>query len=195
MNGKALLASLMSSIGLSAAATAQAGAVASGKPDLSAEDQTAGTASLEALVEAAHNEGMNAGRKAERERFGAVLTSDEAVGRTGLAITLLSTTDNTPEQIAGALKASPSVAETVSSHPDAGAAPKPQQAATDPLRSDPIAEDTSLVDTGQAQEPKGDEQDEAVTASLWKGALATVSGNGIAGDGPWGFLNKDQRAN
>lgn len=190
MSGKTLLANLLASVGLSTAATATAASVASGKPGMSADDQTAGTESLEKLVEAAHAEGRNAGiaegRKAERERFGAVLTDEAAAGRMGLAITQLSTTDNTPEQIIGCLKASPSAAETVSSAPaPAGQqAPAGQREAADPLAGrDPIAAETAIVAPGTAA-ATGDAPDEKELATFWSGAIASASGGGLT-EGPW----------
>lgn len=196
MSGKTLLASLLASCGLNAAASAQAGTVASGKPDLSADDLAAGTASLEKLVEAAHAEGKmegsKEGRTAERARFGAVLLSEEAEGRLGLAITLLSTTDLAAEEIGTSLKSA--LKATVAATPAPGAAPTPQKGAGDPLRSagDEIADDTALVDPGRAP-PAGDAGDEKAIASLWGGALAAVNPQGITDDPVWG--NIGQRSN
>lgn len=194
MTGKALLAKLLGSV----AATSSAAAVASGTPGLSAEEQTAGTVELERLVEAAQlegrNEGVAEGRRLERERFGAVLTSDEAnePGRIGLAITLLSTTDNTPEQISTALKASPAAAELVAVTPaPGGGAPAGQRGAADPLNrgaaADSIAAETPLVDTGA---PAGSEQsasglDDKAVDALWAGALSSINPAGVAAGGPW----------
>lgn len=198
MRGKELLSKLLGST----AAPAAAVAVAGGAPGLSAEQQSAGTSELESLVENAFNEGKNAGlaegRKAERERLGAVLTSEEAVGRTGLAITLLSTTDNTPEQIASALKASPSAAEMVSSvqaPAPAGVAPIGQRAAADPLAPrDPIAEQTPVVDLG-APQPPADGPDEKAIVDLWAGALSSIDGSGIVKGSVWDGLIPAARAN
>lgn len=186
--GKSLLAKLMGS-----AAPAAAVAVASGKPGLSAEDQANGTAQLEGLAENAFAEGHAAGaaegRKAERERFGAVLTSEDAVGRTGLAITLLSTTDNTPEQIAGALKAMPVAAAPVAPPVAAGsAAPVAQPIAADPLAAaDAIASATPRIDLG-APRPEEGENDEKAVVEIWKGAIAGVGNPGITEGGVWDGL-------
>ena len=191
MSGKSLLAGLLASCGLNAAATATASNVAGGKPGMSAEDQTAGTESLEKLVEAAHEEGRKAGvtegRKAERERFGTVLTDDATTGRLGLAISLLSTTDLESDKIVSNLKASPAAAETVQPAAASGAAPAGQRAARDPLAQggDDIARDTPLVDTG-APRPPQDGQDEKAVAELWAGAVAGVNGGGVTAGGVWG---------
>ena len=192
MSGKSLLAGLLASCGLNAAATATAASVASGKPGLSAEDQTAGTQSLETLVEAAHAEGRNAGMaegcKAERERFGAVLTDDATTGRLGLAISLLSTTDLDADTIISNIKASPTAAETVQTAGAPAPAPARQQAARDPLAQggDDISRDTPLVDTGRSAPPQ-EGPDEKAVAELWAGALADVNGGGITKQGSmWG---------
>lgn len=197
MSGKTLLATLLASCGLSAAATATAGSVASGKPDLSAEDQTAGTASLEALVGAAHAEGAKEGRKAERERFGTVLTDEGTAGKLGLAISLLSTTDLSAETVISNLKAAPSAAETVTSlepkpaAPGASAENGGQRQAKDPLTgADTIAEETPLVDTGAAQPPV-DGMDEKAVADLWTGAIAAAS-PAIAKGSVWDGLTTGQ---
>lgn len=193
MKGKELLAKLLGST----AAPAAAVAVASGAAGLSAEQQTAGTTELEGIAEKAYEEGRKAGasegRTAERERFGTVLTGEDAVGKIGLAITLLSTTDNTPEQIAGALKASPAAAAPAAPGAEATTG---QRQAVDPLRTggDSIARETPLVDTGAAREPAGDGMDEKAVAELWGGALASLSGK-TAPDGIWGDALNGLRAN
>jgi hypothetical protein len=183
MKGKDLLARLLGST----AAPAAAVAVAAGAPGLSAEQQTAGNDQLEGLVENAYAEGRTAGaaegRTAERERFGAVLTSEEAASRMGLAITLLSTTDNTPEQIIGALKADRPAAATAAAPAPAAGTPPPSQAAV----KDPIAEQTGLVDTG-ATKPPVDGVDEKQVAALWGGAISAVSGKGVVAGSVWDGL-------
>lgn len=197
MSGRTLLSNLMASLGISAVAAATAGSVASGASGISADDQTAGTQTLESLVEAAHEQGRMAGvtegRKAERERFGAVLTDDAAVGRMGLAISLLSTTDLGADVVISNLAASPSAAETVA--PAEPLKATGQQAQGDPLKTDdPIAADTTLVDPGKSGAV--DDSEDAQVAGLWKGALATVAGGGITEGGAWGFLNANEaRAN
>lgn len=184
MSGKTLLANLLVTCGLSSAAAATAGAVASGKPGMSTEDQAAGTESLEKLVEAAHAEGKTAGiaegRKAERERFGAVLTGEECDGRMGLAITLLSTTDLTADAVNTSLKAA--AKEPAAAAPAAApAAPPAGQSAAE----DPIARTTPTVDTGRSTTEE--QANEAASASLWKGAIDSVTG-GITEGGVWGNM-------
>jgi hypothetical protein len=187
MRGKELLAKLLGTT----AAPAAAVAVAAGAPGLSAEQQSAGTTELEGIAEKAYEEGRKAGiiegRTAERERMGSVLTSEDAVGRTGLAITLLSTTDNTPEQIASALKASPAAAAQAAPAVPAAEARPGQRQAGDPLAGeDTIARDTPLVDTG-APQPPVDGPDEKAVVDLWKGALSGARG-GVTEGGVWGGL-------
>jgi hypothetical protein len=190
MSGTTLLAKLLAATGISSPAVAAATAVASGAADISAEDLTTGTQSLEQLVAAAHAEGVNAGRKAERERFGAVLTAPEAAGRMGLAITQLSTTDNTPEQIIGCLKTVPTAAEAIAPPADPPAGQQAgQRAQADPLRQpagDSISSETPLVDTGApgGAAGAGDPPDEKQIDTLWTGAMASVSGGITTGGMP-----------
>lgn len=204
MDGKALLAKLKASVGIGAVALASAEAVAAGRTGLSDEEQARGTEALEQLVAAAHLEGENTGKKtgqqAERERLGAVLTSEEAAGRMGLAITLLSTTDNTPEQIASALKASPKeIAATTAAPAGAGAGAEGsgsgQRAAADPLGAggDAISQDTPLVPPGQpGSNGELEEGDTAAIDGMWKGALAAVNPGLLESGGAWGFMSGDQ---
>jgi hypothetical protein len=183
MTGKNLLAKLMASVGVSAAATA----VAAGVPGLTDEQTSAGTTELEGLVEAAHLEGVNEGRRMERERFGAVLTDEAADGRMGLAITQLSTTDNTAEQIVTCLNASPKAAAPVAAEPAKPAATDTKQhKADDPLKgktgADAIAEATPLVDTG-APGQNAEDQDTVNVDAIWGPALDTAAANrGITSD-------------
>jgi hypothetical protein len=195
MSKQSLLATLLAATGISSAAATPARQVASGAPDLSAEDQTTGTEQLEQLVAEAHAQGVIAGeaqgRKAERERFGAVLTSPEAAGRMGLAITQLSTTDNTPEQIVACLVTVPTAAETVAPAPPAatGAEAGGNQVETvDPLRAggDAIAGQTPLVNTGAAREPAGEMGDQSAINTFWDGVIASTSG--ITSGGVWDGL-------
>lgn len=184
MSGKSLLAKLLGTSAVAAATSA----VASGKPDLSAEDQAAGTVQLENLVEAAHAEGVKEGRKAERERFGAVLTDDGTTGKLGLAISLLSTTDLAADTVIANLKAAPSAAETVGAAEPAKTPPSGQQtAATDPLKTgaagDAISQDTPLIDPGASA---AEDMDEKQIAGLWQGAIANVDG-GVTSGGVWDF--------
>lgn len=185
-NGRQLLATLMATCGLSAAAAAPARSVASGQAEIPPEDLTTGNAQLEQLVTAAHAEGVTAGmaqgRTAERERFGAVLTGEHAADNMSLAITLLSTTDNSPDQINGALKAAgPRVTAEPIAQPGA-AGNQPQRQSTDPLRQPPaggdsISAETPVVDTGApGGNADGGEVDDKQVQSLWKGALDSASG-------------------
>lgn len=192
MNGKTLLAKLLGST----AAPAAAVAVAAGKPGLSAEDQAAGTTELEGIAEKAFEEGRKAGvpegAKAERERFGAVFTGEHAADNMALAVTLLSTTENTPDQINAALKAAGPRIAAISTEikPEATAKPE-QRSAEDPLKADEIAGKTPLVDTGAPQPPK-DGMDEAACAKLWGSALETVNGGGITKGSVWDGLGAGQ---
>lgn len=196
MSGKTLLARIMGSTAAVAPATL---AVAAGSANLSAEDQAAGTSALEGHVERAHALGMTEGRAAERERYGAVLTDADCNGHTlGLAITLLSTTENTVEQIKSACAAVPAPAATAPSAPAAAAPASPgQQQAADPLKQggDPIEAATPLVDTGA---PAGNADtgaaDATATANLWKGAINSVAGGGASSDA-WAGVFGAQRPN
>lgn len=180
MNGKSLLAKLLgTSSGLAAVS------VASQAPGLSAEQTEAGTAEMERLVAAAYDEGQAAGVTAERERFGAVLTDPAAADNMGLAITLLSTTANTPEQIGTALAA---VAKPAAAPAPAAPAPNSTAATTaaqtvadDPLKTaDPIGATTPLVDLGNGG---GTEANEGApdTTKLWDASLTREANSITAG--------------
>lgn len=187
--GKTLLASLLGT----AASTSAAAAVASGAAGIEPQTSAEGTAELERLVAAAHEEGtregMVAGRAAERARFGAVLTGANVEGRLGLAITMLSTTDNTAEQIDACLASvTPAPAQAATPPAPAPSAPAPGQAAV----VDPIAANTGLVETGAAGANAalagGDGQpDVAAIDALWAPAIAQAGG-GVTAGGVWDGL-------
>lgn len=198
MSGKAILAKLLGgSANVTPAPVTLA--VAAGAANLSAEDQAAGTANLEGHVERAHALGMSDGRTAERERYGAVLTDADCNGHTlGLAITLLSTTENTVEQIKSACAAVPAPAAAApAATPAATTTGAGQQQAADPLKTggDPIEAATPLVDTGApgGNADTGDAEATA-TANLWKGAINSVAGGG-ASSAAWAGVFGAQRPN
>ncbi len=190
MSGKSLLARIMGTTAVSAAATA----VAAGSTSLSTDEQARGTTELEGIAETAFAQGRAEGVTAERERFGAVLSNEASTDRMGLAITMLSTTDNTADQVIACLKADAPKAAAASAAPVA-TQPAPQPIAGDPLRpaapaagADSIASETPLVDLGKSGGDVALTEPEKVK-SMWDGALASVGGgSAILAGGPWGSL-------
>lgn len=192
MSGKSLLAKLLGT----GAATAALASPPQGQQGQQGQQGNDGTVAqpvdLEKLAQDAFDlgraDGMTAGATAERERFGTVLTTDLGAKHTGLAITLLSTTDNSPDQIAAALAASDK------SH--AVAAPAPPVLLGAPVAqvpaADPLAATTPLVKTGNAAAAsEGAEAIEpAKVSSMWDTALGkessilTASGFAVAGFRP-----------
>lgn len=186
---KSLLAKLLGTGALASAATA----VAAGGIQLSDEQTTAGNDEMARLVGLAAEDGIAQGRQAERERMGAVLTNDAAQGRMGLAITMLSTTDNTAEQIITCLNASETEASAAPAAPAAAApvpaAPAPAQVPAQPLAADPLAASTPRVDVGNAS-ANANEPGEVDHVASWnqsftnEASAITRGGFAVAGTRP-----------
>lgn len=185
---KTLLQALLGTGTLASAAAA----TAAGNIQLSDEQTATGTAEMERLVGLAADNGQAEGRRIERERMGAVLTHSAAEANMGLAITMLSTTDNSAEQIVACLEASNKpqaaaptpapVAAVVA--PAAAVAPAPQSVATDP-----IAASTPKIDVGNAS-ANANEPDQVDHAASWNQSFTnhaseiTRGGFAVAGTKP-----------
>lgn len=150
---KTLLARLLGTGALASAATA----VAAGGIELSADQTASGENEMARLVGLAADDGHAAGVTAERERWGAVLSNDLAASNMGLAITLLSTTANTPDQIAAAMAANKAPAAAAAPAAPAPTAPAALAPTEQPLADDPLARTTPLVDTGSASANANDD--------------------------------------
>ena len=110
--------------------------------DQACDTVTMSIADRDKLVATAHAQGA----ADEQTRWGAVLTSEEAEGRMGLAVTMLNTTTNTAETIEANLKAAAKEAPAAEAASVAG----PTHASHQAPAADPIAAATPLVETGGA---------------------------------------------
>lgn len=191
-----LLSKLLGTATVAVATTAVAANAAGASIELSDGDRETGETQISDLVDRAHAEGLAEGKKQgatdERARYAAVLNSDEAKGRTGLALSLLSTTDLEADTIIKNLSTSPKEIGATT------AAPVPAPAPGQTAAVDPIAAATPLVDPGASQAGGDgtvkDGMDEKAVVGMWNEAFGR-SGLGASADVWSGLLGTEQRAN